>query len=111
MLVSRIQSVNQVPFRRRGEEGHGGGGTYDGVEVDAGPDKDGGMKGQEDEWSGGEAECGLCNDVRGEVVVRLVRGGLGAVRSKEERADVAADVCTMSVTCQTVMWHAGLERY
>lgn len=102
-LVPDLQSAIQPRFGWRSEESHGGGGAEDGVEVDARPDEEGVVQGEEDEGRGGEAEGGLGGEVGRGVVVGFVGRGAGAVGGEEEGADVAADVWRdVSVTVRVV---------
>lgn len=93
MLISFLQAPNEPWFCGGGEEGKGGGGGEDGVEVDAGPNEEGGGESEEHEGRGGEGECELGGEVAEDVVVRFIaRWGL-AVRLEEKRSDVAPEVC------------------
>lgn len=75
-----------------GEEGKGGGRAEDGVEVDAGPGRVAGGKGEHDEGVDGEGEGKLGGEVGEDVVVALGGEGPGAVGGHEEGAEEAAAV-------------------
>ena len=91
-LVPLLQFSNQEWFGWGGEEGHGEDDTDDGVEVDAGPDEEGGREGEQHEGGHGEGEGGLSRQETEEVIVQFVGGGAEAVGGEEEGADVSADV-------------------
>ena len=56
IVIAASELVNKPTFARTGEKSQRGRGAEDGVEVDAGPDEEGGREGEEDEGGGGEAE-------------------------------------------------------
>lgn len=56
--MSILQALDKPCFDLRGsEEGEGRGGADHAVEVDAGPDEEGGGEAEDHEGRGGEAEC------------------------------------------------------
>ena len=64
----------------------------DAVEVDAGPDQDAVVDGEEDEGCSGEGESELCDEPGEDIVVGFVFCGFGSVWGEEEGAEEAAGV-------------------
>ncbi len=97
-----IQLLDQPWLRRGCEESHAKHNPYYGVKVYTRPNQKRVGEAKENKRNGGEAKGELCDQVREDVIVTLVRRRVLAIWSEKERTDVSAEISKLSADADLV---------